>query len=117
VAVCDDIGFHLPAARLQINLIVEIGGRTPGLLRRGSERLNNITVVPAAAVVVAHIVAIDEIQHAALASAGEQMRMRGAANGIRQQNRSARAEVGVGVGERELIVGREIIGERQIVAR
>ena len=75
-----------------IDLVVEIGGRTPRAADRAGQFLH---IGVAAGIEPAHVVPVHEINFPLLAATDQQMRMGRAADRIWQQQGAARAEIAI----------------------
>ncbi len=85
--VGDEKGLHHVAIALVVNPVVEVGGRTPNASNRARQPLHDLIVT--GGIELTHVVAIYQKNFSGLASTYNEMRMAGAAGGIREQERPA----------------------------
>src|ERR1051326_3012857 len=107
----DAKGLEHVAGAAVINRPVEKRGRTKRASNSKRNRLHDLSV--GANVELAHIVAVQEVNFALLSSADQQVRMFGATDRIRQNNRSTGAEVFVRPVQGVLVEEGEVIRHGQ----
>ena len=105
-------GFDWAAAAMVINLVIEIGRRTPGASDGVGEFLDDLVNT---GVELAEVVAVHEINLTFLSAAHEEMGMGGAAHRIRQDHGATGGEVSVPAVKVGVVEGCEIIGELEAV--
>ena len=88
------VGLEMIACAQHINGIIEESRRVVTLTRSIGNGLDNLAV--AGGIEVAHVVAVHQVNRAALAAAHDQMRVVGAADRVWQQHVSARGHIEVG---------------------
>ena len=97
----------------EIEIPVPVGRRTPLTRQRAGKFLHNLRVAGAAAAIVSHVVAINEVNRALLACRGQKMLVRRASRQIGQQEDAPGGEIQIVQIEIVLIVGREVVGQRE----
>ena len=115
MTVGNRVGLHHATDALVKDLVVEIGRRAEELAHPGVELLHDLVVV--CKVVMAHVVAVHQINGAALVATHDQMRVFHAARLVRQQHRAARPKIRVRRLHRRLVKRREIIRHGQRAGR